>query len=92
MLCEATVSCVQLDGQKATGVNFIHNGQQYTVDAGKEVLVAAGAIQSPQILELSGIGNPEVLRAAGVECKIENKAVGENFQDHVMTVGIYRHV
>ena len=86
VLCDATVSSIQLDGRKATGVSFTYGGQQHIVKAGKEVIVAAGAIQSPQILELSGIGNPEVLQAAGVDCKIENKAIGENFQDHVLTV------
>jgi choline dehydrogenase-like flavoprotein len=48
-------------------------------------VVSCGAIQTPQILELSGIGDPEILKAAGVECKIENKAVGNNFQDHTLT-------
>lgn len=47
-------------------------------------MLCAGVVQTPQILELSGIGDPEVLRAAGVECKVENKAVGANFQDHVL--------
>jgi len=45
---------------------------------------------SPQILELSGIGNPEILAAAGVECKVVNKAVGENFQDHTVGVAGYK--
>ena len=86
VLCEATVSAIELDGDKAVGVSFIYDGKKHTVDVGKEVIVAGGAIHSPQILELSGIGDPDVLRSAGVDVKIENKAVGENFQDHVMTV------
>ena len=83
------VQRIELDGTRATGVTFTHGGQTHTVGAKKEVIVAGGAIQSPQMLELSGIGNPDVLRAAGVEPKIENKAVGENFQDHVLTVGCW---
>lgn len=59
-----------------TGVNFRHGDSNHTVKANREVVVSCGALQSPQILELSGIGDPEVLKAAGVECKIENKAVG----------------
>lgn len=86
VLCDATVSSIELDGDKATGVKFSHRGQTHTVKTGREVIVACGALQSPQILELSGIGNPDVLKAAGVECIIENKAVGENFQDHSITV------
>lgn len=88
MLCDATVTSIELEGNRATGVKFSHSGQQHTVKSGREVIVACGALQSPQILELSGIGNPEILRAAGVECKIENNAVGENFQDHSITVSI----
>lgn len=86
VLCEALVSSVQLDGNKATGANFVHEGKTHTVKAGREVIISGGAIQSPQILELSGIGDPAVLSAAGVECKVENKAVGANFQDHSLTV------
>lgn len=86
VLCGATVAKIDLDGDKATGVTFIHDGQTHTVNTKKEVIVAGGAIHSPAILELSGIGNPEILRKAGVEPKIENKAVGENFQDHVLSV------
>lgn len=86
VLCEALVTSVELDGDKATGVNFRHGDSNHTVKVDREVVVSCGALQSPQILELSGIGDPEVLKAAGVECKIENKAVGANFQDHVLTV------
>lgn len=77
VLTEAMVSRIELSGDKATGVSFVHGGESHTVKVGKEVLMAAGAIQSPQLLELSGIGNPEILRRAGVEPKIENKAIGE---------------
>jgi choline dehydrogenase-like flavoprotein len=92
VLCGATVANIVLDGDKATGVKFIRDGQEHTVNAKKEVIVAGGAIHSPAILELSGIGDPEVLRKAGVEPKIENKAVGENFQDHVLTVSSSNYV
>lgn len=91
VLCGATVAKIDLDGDKATGVTFIHGGNTHTVKTTKEVIVAGGAIHSPAILELSGIGDPEVLRKAGVEPKIENKAVGENFQDHVLSVSGVEH-
>lgn len=86
VLCEALVTSIKLDGDKATGVNFSQGGSNHTVAVNREVVVSCGALQSPQILELSGIGDPEVLKAAGVECKVENKAVGANFADHSMTV------
>lgn len=84
VLCEALVNKVNLDGTQATGVNFKYGGSNYDVNVRKEVIVSGGTIMSPQILELSGIGNPEILRAAGVECKIDLPQVGENFQDHVV--------
>lgn len=86
VLCEASVTSVKLEGDKAVGVDFSHQSQAHTVSVKREVVVSCGAIQTPQILELSGIGNPEILKAAGVECKIENKGVGENLQDHSLTL------
>ncbi|CAG8230118.1 unnamed protein product [Penicillium nalgiovense] len=85
VLCEALVNRVVLDGNKATGVSLTHEGVEYQVSARREVIVSGGTIQSPQILELSGIGDPEVLKAAGVECKVANSAVGENVLDHALS-------
>lgn len=65
----------------ASGVEFLHGGRTYTVKAKAEVILSAGVIQTPQILELSGIGDPTVLNKAGIRCLVENKAVGANFQD-----------
>lgn len=84
VLCDAQVTKIVLDNGTATGVKFVVNGQEHTVSAKREVVLCAGVIQTPQILELSGIGDPEVLKAAGVDCVVENKAVGANFQDHVL--------
>lgn len=89
VLTEALVTSVTLDGDTATGVEFTHGGQKYSVKASKEVILSGGVINSPQLLELSGIGDPEVLKAAGVDCKIENKRVGANFQDHVLGGMLY---
>ncbi|KAI7541050.1 GMC oxidoreductase [Hortaea werneckii] len=85
VLCEATVTSVRLEGDKATGVHFRHAGVDHLVEVTREVVVSCGALQSPQILELSGIGDPDVLAAAGIECRIVNKAIGANLQDHCMT-------
>jgi len=81
---ESLVSRVNLVGDKATGVTYKHAGQEYTVKANREVIISGGTINTPQILELSGIGDPAVLSKVGIDCRIENKAVGENFQDHVV--------
>lgn len=67
----------------ATGVRFNHGGQSYTVAASQEVVLSAGSVASPQLLELSGIGNPLVLERAGVSVKIPNRNVGENLQEHM---------
>lgn len=91
VLCSATVSKVVLDSSnsKATGVAFSHDGKDYEVPVRKEVILSAGVIQSPQLLELSGIGDPEILRAAGVECKVNLPGVGENLSDHDSSSTIY---
>ena len=79
------VSRVLLAGSTATGVEFLHNGQRFVANCSQEVVLSAGVIQTPQILELSGIGDPSVLEQAGIRTDIENKAVGANFQDHVLS-------
>jgi choline dehydrogenase-like flavoprotein len=68
----------------ATGVKATNrdNDHQVTFKASKEVILAAGAIFTPQILQLSGIGPKKVLAAAGVKTKLDLPAVGSNFQDH----------
>ncbi|KAL2844541.1 hypothetical protein BJY01DRAFT_235296 [Aspergillus pseudoustus] len=86
LLCEANVNRIVLDGTRATGVNLTFQGKEYDVSASREVIVSGGTIKSPQILELSGIGDPEVLTAAGVNVRVENRAVGANVQDHVLTL------
>ncbi|EPS44193.1 hypothetical protein H072_1877 [Dactylellina haptotyla CBS 200.50] len=93
VLCEAMVKEVTLGykyGQlTATGVRFTYKGSTYNVQATEEVIVSAGSVQSPQILELSGIGNPSVLAAANIPLKYANSKVGEQLQDRIMTVMIY---
>ena len=85
----ALVTKIILDGDRATGVEFESQGQKHQVKVKREVIVSGGPINSPQILELSGIGNPEILRKAGVEPKVQNDTVGENFQDHVVVAAAY---
>ncbi|KAG9789513.1 Dehydrogenase [Exophiala dermatitidis] len=91
VITESLVSRVILDENKtATGVEFIHNGHKYTIRANREVIVAGGAINTPQILELSGIGDPKVLEAAGIECLVDLPSVGANYQDHVASAIVYQ--
>lgn len=85
VLCDSIVTNIIIQGRKAVGVDFSTAGQSYSVSAGHEVILSAGSIKTPQLLELSGIGNPSVLQAAGVDCKVELPGVGKNLQDHVAT-------
>ena len=87
LFTEAIVQGVILEKENddwiARGVRFIYEGNEYIVKSSGEIIICAGSVQSPQLLELSGIGNPEILKAAGIECKISNPSVGENLQDHM---------
>lgn len=66
----------------ASGVTFTSGGQEYTVTAKKEVIISGGTVNTPQILELSGIGAQAVLSKAGVKQVVDLANVGENLQDH----------
>lgn len=72
-------------GISARGVQYTRQGEVYTVHAQKEVILAAGAFQSPQLLELSGIGHAALLESHAIPVQIDNRNVGENLQDHLMT-------
>jgi len=69
----------------ATGVQYLEDGKSQVVSAAREVLLCAGAFQSPQILELSGVGNPEILSKYGIETLVDLPYVGENMQDHPLS-------
>ncbi|KAJ8068341.1 hypothetical protein OCU04_003903 [Sclerotinia nivalis] len=67
----------------ATGVQYIKDAEVNFVRARKEVILAAGTLQSPKLLELSGIGREELLRDHGIEVFVNNPNIGENLQDHI---------
>lgn len=64
-------------------MRFIHHGREFVASVSREVILSAGSVQSPQILELSGVGRPDVLSAAGIPVKVKSPNVGENLQDHI---------
>ncbi|CAJ2510845.1 Uu.00g064700.m01.CDS01 [Anthostomella pinea] len=68
---------------KAIGLQYRHNSSTTTVIARKEVIICSGAIQSPKLLELSGIGNREILAQHGIETIVDLCGVGEGLQDHL---------
>ncbi|KZV81339.1 alcohol oxidase [Exidia glandulosa HHB12029] len=69
----------------AVGVEYVDlkTGNKYTAHASKEVVLSAGAVQSPQLLELSGIGNKTLLETLGITPLVDNPSVGENYQEHM---------
>lgn len=81
---------VTLDGKRATGVTYRQGGEQRVAHARREVILAAGALQSPQLLQLSGIGPPDVLRSFGIPVRHALPGVGENLQDHLQARVIFR--
>lgn len=75
---------------RATGIEYLRDGQRFVANANAEVILAAGAIGSPQILQLSGIGHGAHLAGLGIEMVHELPGVGENLQDHLQLRLIYR--
>jgi choline dehydrogenase-like flavoprotein len=78
----ATVDKVRFEGKRAVGIEFLKDGQRRQSDARREVILAAGAIASPAILERSGIGDPERLAALGIPLVQAIPQVGENASEH----------
>jgi choline dehydrogenase len=79
----ARTTRILIERGRAVGVEFVQDGQTKEARAEAEVLLCAGAVQSPHILQLSGIGDPDRLKTAGVTPLVELKGVGENLQDHL---------
>jgi choline dehydrogenase len=79
----AFVSRVLFDGNRAVGVEYTRGGGSARRAMGGEVILSGGAINSPQLLQLSGIGNADELRTLGVEVRQDLPGVGENLQDHL---------
>ena len=83
IVTDALVLRVLIEGGRATGVEVSVGGTTRRILARREVVVSGGAINSPQILMLSGIGDGETLRGLGIEAKHHLPAVGENYHDHL---------
>ena len=85
VITHAHVTAVTLSGTRVTGITYRQHGSSYQLLAGREVILSAGAIQSPQILELSGIGDPSILGAHGIDIKHALAGVGNNLADHYIS-------
>ncbi|MGP4060482.1 choline dehydrogenase [Halobacillus sp. H74] len=78
----AFVQHIDIEGEKARGLTYKRNGKEHYVKAG-EVILSGGAINTPQLLQISGVGDSEHLRSVGVQPKVNLPGVGENLQDHL---------
>ncbi len=90
VIIDAEVEGLEINGKSATGVRFRKNGQPCIATAKGEITLSAGAINSPKILELSGIGNPDILKNSGITPKHALSGVGENLQDHLQIRTVFR--
>src|SRR4030095_1255813 len=77
-----------LKGTRGMGVKLMTDGTIKDVSADKEVILAAGAINSPKLLMLSGVGEAKALRSLGIDVVENLPGVGENLQDHVLVSGV----
>ena len=80
---EALATKIVFDGRRAAGVEYIQRGETVTAHAEREVILCGGVINSPQLLMLSGIGDPAELAAHGIAVKAALPGVGKNLQDHI---------
>ena len=81
---------INIEGGRAVSVNYEIDGKAYTVKAGQEVLLSAGAFGSPQILMLSGIGDKEELTEHNIDCVHHLPGVGKNLHDHIDYIISYK--
>lgn len=90
VITEAHTRKIVFDGRRATGVVYERKGASFVANAQCEVIVAAGAINSPKLLQLSGVGNADHLTALDIPVVHDLKGVGENLQDHLQIRTVFR--
>lgn len=83
IVTEALVENVAIEGGRATSIVVRHGGRRYVVCADREIILSGGAINSPQLLMLSGVGPVESLRGMGIQVRADVPGVGQNLQDHI---------
>ena len=90
VICNASVARIVFSGKRAVGVEYHHQHKIHYAKATKEIILSAGAVNSPQLLQLSGVGPSHILRKAGVEQVHQSPAVGQHLQDHIGHSYFYR--
>ena len=81
---------ILFEGKRAVGIEYDHKGRRLEVRAGREVILSAGAVNSPQLLMLSGVGDPAMLKSHGIGTQLAAPAVGRNLQDHLALDYLYK--
>jgi 4-pyridoxate dehydrogenase len=89
VVVNALVCRIVFEGTRAVGIEYRVGGDVVTVRAAREVILAGGVINSPQLLMVSGVGDPKELRVQGISVKVGLPGVGKNLQDHVSVILIY---
>lgn len=82
VLTESTVLKINFQGKRAIGVTYRHDGHELAVTAAKEIILSSGALLTPKLLQLSGVGPAELLKEHGIEVVHDLPGVGENLMDH----------
>ena len=90
IVTNALVQKINFENKKAVGLSYIINDKVFEVKSNKEVILSAGSIGSPHLLQISGIGDPDKLKEHGIEIKTNLKGVGKNLQDHLMFRPVYK--
>ena len=90
IVVNAHVQKINFEGKKAIGASYYQGENLITVKANKEVILSAGSIGSPHLLQVSGIGNKEKLKKFGIDIIHESNGVGLNLQDHLMFRPVYK--
>ena len=87
---DALATGILFEGQRAVGIAYEKGGAALEAHAGRDIILAGGSINSPQLLQLSGVGPADVLKASGIQVRHESPAVGQHLQDHLCLDYVYR--
>jgi choline dehydrogenase len=90
VLTRALVTRISFEGQLATGIEYLRSGRTHAVRARREVILSAGAVNSPQLLQLSGVGDEALLRSLGIAVQLHAPMVGQGMQDHLGISYLYK--
>lgn len=90
MVTRALATRILFDGRRATGIEYVRGDKTIQVQARREVILAGGSVNSPQLLQLSGVGDAPVLQSLGISSVVDAKAVGRNLQDHLAVSYFYK--